>query len=248
MRSVLSVFALLFSLSVPAQEIDAKTLIRKAMDNWRGVTSRSEMTMTIHRPNWERTMSMRSWSQGDKLSLVRVTEPKKDAGNGTLLNDNNMWIYTPKINRIIKVPSSMMNQRWMGSDFSNRDISKSTDIVDQYEHELTATVEMDGHVIYTVTSVPHEDAAVVWGKEVLAVRDDYVLVSQEFWDQDDILVKSMETGEIVEMSGRPVAKTMRMSEVDTPDEWTEMVVNDIEFDIDLPANIFTLSNLRNPRQ
>jgi outer membrane lipoprotein-sorting protein len=247
MRSVLTLIILLVSSSVYAQDIDAKTLIRKAMDNWRGITSQSDMTMTIHRPDWERTMSMRSWSRGDKLSLVRVTEPKKDAGNGTLLNDNNMWTYTPKINRIIKVPSSMMSQGWMGSDFSNRDISKSTDIIDEYEHELTATGEDDGHVVYTITSIPHEDAAVVWGKEVLLVRDDYVLIRQEFWDQDDILVKTMQAGDIVEMGGRPVARTLRMSEVDTPEEWTEMVVNEIEFDVDLPANIFTLSNLRNPR-
>ena len=193
-------------------------------------------------------MSMQSWSRGEKLSLVRVIEPKKDAGNGTLLNDTNMWTYTPKINRIIKIPSSMMGQSWMGSDFSNRDISKSTDIIDQYEHELTASEEKDGHVHYTITSIPHEDAAVVWGKEVLVIRDDYVLVRQEYWDQDDILVKAMEATDIEEMDGRPVAKRLRMSEVETPGEWTEMAINDIRFDVDLADNIFTLSNLRNPRQ
>jgi outer membrane lipoprotein-sorting protein len=230
------------------QEVDAKTLIRKAMDHWRGVTSRSDMTMIIHRPNWERTMSMQSWSEGEKLSLVRVTEPRKDAGNGTLVNDTNMWSYTPKINRIIKVPSSMMRQSWMGSDFSNRDVSKSTDIIDQYQHHLTSSEEVDGHVHYMVTSIPNEDAAVVWGREVLVVRDDYVLFRQEYWDQDDVLVNTKVAGDIVEMGGRPVARTLRMSEVDTPDEWTQMVTNDIQFDIEIPANTFTLSNLRNPRQ
>ena len=142
-----------------AQEPDAAQLIRDAMDHWRGLTSYSDMTMTIHRPDWERSMTMRSWSKGDKLSLVRVVEPKKDAGNGTLTNDNNMWTYTPRINRIIKVPSSMMSQSWMGSDFSNKDISKSTDIIDQYDHELVGREERDGHVYYTVSSVPHEEAA-----------------------------------------------------------------------------------------
>ena len=247
MQKFLLIFGLLCFSSAQAEFIDAKTLVRKAMDNWRGITSHSETTMTIHRPNWQRTMSMRAWSQGDKLSLVRVTAPKKDTGNGTLLNDNNMWIYTPKINRIIKVPSSMMNQSWMGSDFSNRDISKSTDIIDQYNHELTNTKKADGHIQYTITSIPHEDAAVVWGKEVLLIRDDYVLLKQEFWDQDNQLVKTMATGEVVEMGGRPVARTMRMSKVDTPDEWTEMIVDNIDFDVKMPANIFTLSNLRNPR-
>ena len=151
-------------------------------------------------------MRARSWSKGDKLSLVRVIEPKKDAGNGTLLNDSNMWTYTPKINRIIKVPSSMMSQSWMGSDFSNKDIAKSTDIIDQYDHELTAQEEKEGHVFYTITSIPHEDAAVVWGKEVLTVRDDFVLMEQQFWDQDDVLVKTLQTLEVQEMGGRPVAR------------------------------------------
>ncbi|MCP4238684.1 MAG: outer membrane lipoprotein-sorting protein, partial [Aestuariibacter sp.] len=41
---------------------------------------------------------------------------------------------------------------------------------------------------------------------------------------------------------------MRMSKVDTPDEWTEMLVDEIEFDIALSESLFTLSNLRNPRQ
>lgn len=234
--------------SAQAQEIDATELVRDAMNHWRGLTSYSDMTMTIHRPDWERSMTMKSWSQGDDLSLVRVIEPKKDAGNGTLTNDDNMWTFSPKINRIIKVPSSMMSQSWMGSDFSNKDISKSTDIIDQYDHELVNTEEHDGHIFYTIESIPHEDAAVVWGKEVLIVRDDYVLMEQQFWDQDDVLVKSMKTLEVEELGGRAVAKVMRMGKQETPDEWTQITANSYEFDLDLPANIFTLSNLRNPRQ
>ena len=234
--------------SLQADEPDARQLVQQAMDHWRGLTSYSEMTMTIHRPDWERSMTMRSWSKGQKLSLVRVIEPRKDAGNGTLLNDGSMWTFSPKINRIIKVPSSMMSQSWMGSDFSNKDISKSTDIIDQYDHELTGRVEQDGHVLYIITSVPHEEAAVVWGKEVLTVRDDFVLMEQQFWDQDGILVKTLKTLEVEEMDGRPVARVMRMGKIDTPGEWTQLTANHIKFDVELPETLFTLSNLRNPRQ
>ena len=248
MPKLLIALVLLISTSVRAQEVDAKQLVNEAMDHWRGLTSYSEITMTIHRPDWERKMTMRAWSQGDKLSLVRVTGPKKDAGNGTLLNDKNMWTFSPKVNRIIKVPSSMMSQSWMGSDFSNKDISKSTDIIDQYDHVLTRKEERDGHVIFTITSIPHEEAAVVWGKEVLTIRDDFVLLEQQYWDQDDRLVKSMKTLLVEEMGGRAVATIMRMGKQETPDEWTEITTGAIEFNLDLPANIFTLSNLRNPRQ
>ncbi|MCW8924987.1 MAG: outer membrane lipoprotein-sorting protein, partial [Xanthomonadales bacterium] len=235
--------------SVFAQvEMGACDLVRAAMEHWRGTTSYSEMTMTIHRPDWQRSMSMNAWSEGDKLSLVRVTEPKKDAGNGTLLNDNDMWTYSPKINRIIKIPSSMMSQGWMGSDFSNKDISKSTEIVEEYEHKLIEQTQLDGHTVYTIEAIPHEDAAIVWGKEVLKIRDDFVMLEEQYWDQDGVLVKVLRTTDISEMGGRSVARVMRMGKVDTPEEWTEMSISAIEFDIELPAGVFTLSNLRNPRQ
>ncbi|MDH3218701.1 MAG: outer membrane lipoprotein-sorting protein [Gammaproteobacteria bacterium] len=226
---------------------DPRDLIRAAMEHWRGITSYSEMTMIIHRSDWERRFSMRAWTEGDKLSLVRVTEPKRDAGNGTLVKDQDMWTFSPKINRILKVPSSMMNQSWMGSDFSNKDISKSTDIIDQYDHRLLKTETTGEHVQYTIESIPHEEAAVVWGKEIVVIRDDYVMLRQEFWDQDDILVKVMKTTEIAIMDERSIATRMRMQKVDTPGEWTEMIVDDIDFDVELGANLFTLSSLRNPR-
>jgi len=248
MRYLSIVLTLLLSASALADDNPARKIVEEAMAQWRGQTSYSEISMTIHRPGWQRKMTMRSWSQGDKLSLVRVIEPKKDAGNGTLLNDNNMWTFSPKINRIIKVPSSMMTQSWLGSDFSNKDISKSTDILDQYEHELSAREKRDGHTYYTITAIPHEDAAIVWGKEVLIIRDDYVMQEHQFWDQDEVQVKSMKTLKIEEMGGRQVASLMRMGKLATPDEWTEVTTRKIEFDLELPANIFTLSNLRNPRQ
>ncbi len=249
MRSALLSVALIFAAALArADDPKPRDLVQAAMDHWRGTTSYSEMTMTIHRPDWQRSMSMRGWTEGDKSSLVRVTAPSKDAGNGTLLIDKDMWTYSPKVNRIIKVPSSMMSQSWMGSDFSNKDISRSTDIINQYDHTLSETREEDGHTVHVITSIPHEEAAVVWGKEVWSIRDDHVLLRQEFWDQDGVLVKVMQSREIVEMGGRSVAKIMRISKQEVEGEWTEMIQDDVKFDIDLPANVFTLSNLRNPRQ
>ncbi len=242
------VLGLMISVESAAEPLSARDIIRKAMDHYRGITSYSEMTMVIHRPDWERSMTMSGWSEGDKKTLVRVIEPKKDAGNGTLSVDGNMWTYTPKINRVIKVPSSMMSQNWMGSDFSNKDISKDTAIIEEYDHTLLETREQDGHQVWVVQSIPHEEAAVVWGREVLQIRDDWVPLEQQFWDQDGQLVKTLEAREIEPMGGRTVASVLRMSRRDTPEEWTEVRTATVEFDLELPANLFTLSNLRNPRQ
>ena len=50
------------------------------------------------------------------------------------------------------------------------------------------------------------------------------------------------------MSGRAVAAVMRMTQAVDAGEWTELHTLEVQFDVDLPANVFTLSNLRNPRQ
>jgi outer membrane lipoprotein-sorting protein len=246
-RTVALVSMLMVIVASPLEAQEPREIVRAAWDHWRGESSYSEMTMIIHRPSWERSMSMQAWTRGAKHSLVRVTAPSKDAGNGTLMVDNSMWTFSPKVNRVIKVPSSMMGQSWLGSDFSNKDVSRADDIVDQYDHTLLGQEEHEGHAVYVIESIPHEEAAVVWGKEVLRVRDDHVLLSQEYYDQDGVLVKAMHALEVGEMGGRTLALRLRMAKVDTEDEWTEIRTDSIEFDLDLSDNIFTRSNLRNPR-
>jgi outer membrane lipoprotein-sorting protein len=134
--ALLLVVPVAFAQQQSGQERDASQIVRDAVNHWRGVSSYTEMSMVIHRPDWERKMTMRAWTKGEDQSLVRVLDPAKDRGNGTLTDKNSMWSFSPKVNRVIKVPSSMMGQSWMGSDFSNKDIAKADDIIDQYDHTL----------------------------------------------------------------------------------------------------------------
>ena len=247
-RCLVLVLSLGFSVVASANEDDATEIVRDAVNHWRGVSSVSVMTMVIHRPDWERSMTMRAWTKGEDHSLVRVLEPKKDRGNGTLTDDDNMWTFSPKVNRVIKIPSSMMGQSWMGSDFSNKDVARTDDIVDQYDHTILSVEEVDGVTVYEIESVPHEDAPVVWGREVLRIRDDHVVDTHRFYDQDGELVKKLESLEIGEMGGRVVALRQRMGKIDAPDEWTEIQVGSVDYDVDLKDSLFTLSNLRNPRE
>ena len=230
-----------------AEERDATQIVRDAIDHWRGLTSYTVMTMIIHRPDWERSMTMEAWTKGDDHSLVRVIEPKKDRGNGTLTDKNSMWTFSPKVNRVIKVPSSMMGQSWMGSDFSNKDISRVDDIIYQYDHMILESTIVDDVTVYRIESIPHEDAAVVWGSEVLTIREDHVVLEHAFYDQDGELVKTLTSLEIGEMGGRTIATRQRMIKTDEPDEWTEIAVDEVQYELELKDSLFTLSNLRNPR-
>ncbi len=222
-------------------------LVEGAVNYWRDNSSKAEADMVIHRPDWERKLSIITLTEGNERSLVRFTAPAKDAGSATLSIGDETWSFAPKINRVIKIPASMKAQSWMGSDFSYRDLTKSDDIIDQYIHKLVSEKENDGHRIFIIESTPKEFAPVVWGKEVLEIRDDKIILKHEFYDQSGKLIKVLEAKKITEMDGKLYPKVMRITKVEEKDEWTEIVHNSIKFNIEISDTEFTLSSLSNPR-
>jgi hypothetical protein len=222
----------------------ARELIGGALDLTRGITSYTELEMRIHRPDWERSSQLKAWTRGREDALIRFTAPARDAGNATLKRGDNMWTFTPKLNRTIRLPYSLMSQSWAGSDFSYNDLSRSDNLLRHYQLQLTEAETRDGHRIYTVEAVPHDNAPVVWGKEQLVLRDDYVLLSHTFFDQDLEPLKRIETLEIGELGGRVFGKRMRMSQLDEPERYTEIGYRQAEFDLELDDNVFTLFALR----
>jgi outer membrane lipoprotein-sorting protein len=233
--------------SAHAGSPDATALLTKAFDNWRAKSSETEVTMTIHRPSWERHLSMKAWTRGGDDALVRFTAPVKDAGNATLKTADATWIYNPKLNQVVKLPASMLAQSWMGSDFSYNDLSKAEDMLTDYTHEVVGTDEEGGHTVTTIDAIPKPGAPVVWGKQRARVRDDGIFLSVTYFDQDMKPVRAMTTERIGTIGGRdyPVVLTMRPE--GEPGKWTRIETTAARFDLPLPDTLFTRSNLENPR-
>ncbi len=224
--------------------VTARDLIAGALDLVRGRTSYAELTMVVHRTSWERTSSLVAWTRGREDALIRFTAPAKDAGNATLKQGEKMWTFTPKLNRTIRLPYSLMSQSWAGSDFSYNDLSRTDQLLKHYDLSIAAVREEDERVIYTIDAVPHDDAPVVWGKEEWVLRDDYVLLSQTFFDQALEPLKRMETLEIGELGDRVMGTRMRMVKLDEPENYTELHYEMADFDIALDDSTFTLFSLQ----
>ncbi len=226
---------------------EAAALVKAAMHHWRGDSSYTEVEMIVHRPDWQRRMQIVAWTRGRKDSLVRFTAPAGDAGNATLMLGSLLWLFNPKLNQVIRLPFSMMSQQWMGSDFSYNDLAKSNQIVTQYTHTHGPVIHQHGHIVYTVISLPKPNAPVVWGKQRLKIRDDNVLLEENFYDQDMKLVRKLETTRVAPLDGRPYPVEMRMSQPAKPEQWTQLRYLKARFQLQLPDYIFSRSNLRNPR-
>lgn len=226
---------------------DPAAILRRTYDNYRSSGSQSRVAMTIHRPDWERSMTMTAATRGDDDALVRFTAPARDAGNATLKLGRDTWIFNPKVNQVIKLPASMMGRSWMGSDFSYDDLSKSEDLLTFYAHRLAATEKAGGHEVWVIDCTPLAGAPVVWGKVELKVRDDLVIVEETFFDQDMRPARRMTADRVGVIGARVYPITMTMHPLDQPGQWTRVDTLEARFEVKSPAWVFTLSNLQNPR-
>lgn len=234
--------------SFPAQAVDVNVLIRHIDELWRGNTSRATMSMTVKTRRYQRSMTMEAWSRGKDYSLVVIREPVKDRGIATLKVEENIWNYLPKIDRVTKVPSSMMSGSWMGSHFTNDDLVKESTFQDDYTARISFEGRRDGRLIYELTFLPKPDAAVVWGKVVMAIEQDTLAPYRaQYFDEEGVLIRTMTFDQPRQIDGRTIPMRMNLQPADKPDESTVIVYRDIVFGVALEKSFFSLQSLKQSR-
>ncbi|MEA4841032.1 MAG: outer membrane lipoprotein-sorting protein [Bacteroidales bacterium] len=235
---------LLFPTTLQAQ--DAKEIVRKADTKYNGEkSSYSEMTMTIVRPKYQRSVQFKNWALTGGDALTLVTAPAKEKGQTFLKSGNNLWSWNPTIQRIIKLPPSMMSQGWMGSDFSNDDILKESSLVKDYTHKMLKTETVNGLKCYKIELIPLEEAGVVWGKINLWISvDEYFELKSEFYDEDGYLVKTHLASKIVTLDDRRLPSVMEIIPADEPGNKTLVIITKMKFNIPIADHFLTQQNMK----
>src|SRR3990167_6083947 len=164
---------LLFLALFPAPvHADGKKIIERMIHKMRGRINVAEYEMTIVRPSWSRMVKLKAWDdRGRKRVFIRILEPPKEAGTTFLRLGYNLWNYLPKVEKVMKIPPSLMLQPWMGSDFTNDDLVKESSYIDDYDHKIVGREERDGLPVLRIELIPHPEAPVVWGKVIFWVRE-----------------------------------------------------------------------------
>jgi len=206
-----------------------------------------EYEMTITTPRWHRTLGLKVWIERPSRSFVRVVAPAKEAGIGSLRLGAEMWNYLPNVERVIKIPPSMMLQPWMGSDFTNDDLVKESSILEDYTHKVLATVATDGEATFQVEATAKPDAAVVWGRIVYWVRkSDFVPLKEEFYDERGALVRTMSFSDVRNVGGRRVPTKWEMRPEGKPGNATTIVLKSASYDQRIAEEVFSQRNLQKP--
>lgn len=242
-------FLLIFSsFSGITQNIDIENIVRQADEKFRGTSSIGELTMIIERPSWTRTVSMKNWTLGNDYSLIYITAPAKEKGQVFLKRDKEMWNWVPNIERMIKIPPSMMMQSWMGSDFTNDDLVKESSMADDYDQKLLGEEEFGGYQCHKIQLIPHDDAAVVWGKVIMWIsKEELHWLKAEFYDEDEYLVNTEILSDIKKMDDRVMPTRLEMIPADEEGHKTTLIFDKIDFDVDIKESFFSQQNMKRIR-
>lgn len=237
----------LFGIAAEALSQDGEQIIRKVDQKMRGEYSYQELEMKVVRPDWERSVSMKSWSKGSVYALILITAPAKEKGQVFLKRETEMWNWVPSIERMIKIPPSMMMQSWMGSDFTNDDLVRESSIIKDYNHRLIGEEEYDGVSCWKIELDPKEEAPVVWGKIISWIDKDYNQRKVEYYDEDGKLINTMYLSDIKQMDDRKMPTHWEMIPADEEGKKTVINVLKAEFNNPIEDSFFSQQNMRRVR-
>lgn len=229
-----------FFSTLPLMAITPDAIIKKVEHNIQSDSGYSKITMTVTTARGDRTMKMESWNRGHEKSFIKVLYPKQDRGITFLKVDTTMWQYVPKIEKTIKIPSSMMMQSWMGSDFTNDDMAKESSIVDDYHAQISFE---DPHK-YTLTLFPKPDAAVVWGKIVLEVaKEHFVPLRAIYYDEDGAQQRILYYSDVKQYGDHYLPTVMTLIPQNKKSNKTVVTMEEVNFDIVIDDERFTKNAL-----
>lgn len=213
-------------------------------DLYRSESSHAEMTMTIVTDRrGTRELEMEAWTKGEDNALFVIRSPAREAGTATLRTEDGLWNYAPRADRLVRIPTGMLSDDWMGSHLTNDDLVRETGYQEDYDVELSWD-ELDGERVLQATMTPKPDAPVVFTRIDYALDADHWTPMRAQFYEDERLVRTMTFSDVREVQDRRVPHQMVVQPEDSPGESTTLEYQELEFDLEVDDAIFTRRGLR----
>lgn len=245
-KSGIGVLVLIAWSAIAQQSPEA--IVRKSEDLLKGTSSRGTFRMTITTPDYTRSMQMDSWWVGNEKALIVITEPRREAGNKTLKVNNELWMYLRNTETTIKIPPSMMLQSWNGSDFTNDDLVRESNLVNDYSMRILSEEPVEGEMTWKIELLPKPTAPVVWGKIIHWVRTkDYLPSRTEYFDEKGARMRTMIYSKNRRFGGRTIPAMWTMVNDVKTGHRTEFEILAAEFDVPVSDRTFSFQELEKGR-
>jgi len=197
--------------------------------------------MVVVNPRRTREFTMSSWGRGLDEAAIEYVDPPRDAGTRMLRKGDELWMYLPAIERVQKISGHMLRQGMMGSDVSYEDMMNNTHLVDAYTATVTGEDTVDGRKCWRVEMIA-KDETVTYPKRVTCVdAETYIPLRQELFALSGMLLKTWTMGDVRKdpTSGKWVPFTMRIEDKLQEGTYTEILVQDMKFGVEVPDEVFS---------
>lgn len=222
----------------------AEEIVAKAENIIKGKTCKGTFVMTVVTPDYTRVMKMDSWWVGNDKALIVILSPKREEGNKTLKVGNEMWSYLKNTETTIKIPPSMMLQSWNGSDFTNDDLVRESNLAKDYDQKILGEEVINKEKCWKIELTPKPNAPVVWGKLYYWIRmSDYLPSVIQYYDEKGKLIRYLVYSDVKDFDGRKLPSEWTMYSEIKPGHKTQFKILSVHFDIKISNSVFSFQEL-----
>ncbi len=239
---IYTVVMLSISMSLAAQ--DAKEILETVDKNMSSKNRIFESDMVIHGRRSSRTVTSRTYSEGDKQSFTEYLSPAREQGTKMLKQEDKLWIYSPSTDRIIQISGHMLRQSVMGSDLSYEDMMDDRKLTDIYDATLAGHEEIEDRDTYVLDLVANVDDVAYHSQKIWVDSERFVPLKQEMFAKSGQLLKRTELSDVQKVQGRWFPMTMVYKDMLKDGKGTEFRMTSAKFDQDIPEYIFTKAALK----
>ena len=232
--------------SLKAEEMTGKTIMEKVYYNPSGEDTQGELTMSLINSKGDtRVRKLMQYTKDDgktEKKIMFFLSPA-DVKGTSFMNwsytdgrDDDQWIYLPALKRVKRISSDSKGDYFMGSYFTYDDLGDRHP--DDDEHKLLRTEKIGEYECFVVESVP-KDEDYMYSKTITWVmKDNYLGLKREFYDDRDKLLKVLNSKKFENISGFWTILETEMHNVQK-DHRTQMLFDEVKINNGIPESKFT---------
>ena len=220
--------------------------IIQAMDDNLNAKSRILTSkMVVHGRRASRTIESRNWVVGTDLAFTEYLSPPREAGTKMLKVGDKLWTYSPQTDRVIQISGHMLRQSVMGSDMSYKDMMEDEPLMDRYTTTLEGSVIINGRDHWIIL-MEAKVKGLSYPKRRAWIDKEYFLpTKEELYAKSGKLLKTSTMDGIKKVQGRWFpSRYIFKDELKRTSKGTEWIINEIEFDSEIPDSRFSKARLR----
>jgi len=244
MKKILLGLMIILPVSGWGQTPTGAEILKKIDENTLAGNRSATSTMIVHGRRGDRTMTLKSWIEGSDKSFSEYLAPAREKGTKMLKLGDQLWMYSPQSDRIIRIAGHMLRQSMMGSDFSYEDMMEDRSLTDTYSAEVLGSESFRDRDCWVLKLTAKVEDVAYHSRKIWVDKEHMLALREDRFAKSGKLLKKAEIQEVFQVNQRWYPKRMIFKDTLSKGKGTELIIESIEFDVEIPGYVFSKASLR----